>query len=714
MTGALSVVATVVFVASGLLVAVTLWRRVFGNWRGSLAVTAVALIWLCWALVVAQLLGAIGLLRSLPLVVAAVASAVAAVALAGGWPGGWRGVSRISVVDTTEIHDTPAASPLAGASPGADAVAPAGWQDTALTVGVVVLVLLVAAVWAARTVIALRRGINDPDSLGYHLPFMATFAHSGYADQHRLLIPLYPVQFYPANDELLSAVALLLTRSVAFAALKNLLFGALVVVAAHAIGRRYRAGRLAVAGAAVVLGFPVIAYSQPGSAVNDSLMLFALLGGLAVLAHAGDRPAPYLLALAAAGLALGVKFSAIVPAAALAALAVVLLVARVGRRRVPWTVAGLLTSAAIGGSWYLRNAISNRNPVPPDRLGLGPVHLTTVTSYLGRTAFSVAHYLIHGRYLAVFGHSAVRALGPVGVVLALAGVVAALVVLVAPSVLAQGAGGDGFLRGLAAFCLAGLAGYFVTPAGAAGTAAQIPYAITVNLHYAAPALLAGILLATLAAARWRASWIVPLVGLAAVLTSFGPGRSIAVWFPEVGGHRFLLLAGAAAAGGAAALASSRRRFQSALRPLVALTAAATLVGLVAIAGQTPSHEAGDEVVQWAAQGPPTSVAAWIANIADLYGPHARNRVTVVAALDHGAAVPVDTCQGWKQAVVAGHFPYTAVIAGTAWARWLRADPAFAPVAKDAGTTVFRVVGAPDLACAGQTNSGADFWVVPGP
>jgi hypothetical protein len=136
-------------------------------------------------------------------------------------------------------------------------------------------------------------------------------------------------------------------------------------------------------------------------------------------------------------------------------------------------------------------------------------------------------------------------------------------------------------------------------------------------------------------------------------------------------------------------------------------------GVVAVAGRYPSGRATDPVVRWASRVPTTSVGAWIGNIGDLYGPHAENRVEVLARLDGGAAVPVDTCQGWKQAVVGGHFQYTAVIAGTAWARWLNGDPAFQVVARDVGATVFRVVGTPDVSCAGQVNTNADFWLAPG-
>ena len=95
-----------------------------------------------------------------------------------------------------------------------------------------VLVVLVAAIWIARTIIAVHRGINDPDSLSYHIPFAVTFAQTGFANQHLYSFPSQGDQFFPANDELLSAIALVLTRSIVFAVVKNLLFGGFVLVAA--------------------------------------------------------------------------------------------------------------------------------------------------------------------------------------------------------------------------------------------------------------------------------------------------------------------------------------------------------------------------------------------------------------------------------------------------------------------------------------------------
>lgn len=719
------------FMGGGLVVSLAVKRQFFPACRGSTAVTTVVLVWLCWALALGQLLGAFGLLREMALLCGALVSAAVAIVAERAFDApGPSSASSCSLGLASEVSGSTAPSALAlrparqGAlawvlpaardvNVAAESSTSSSWERLTLTGGTVLLVLLVAAIWCARTVIALHRGMNDPDSLGYHLPFAVMFAHSGYADNHRLLLPLIPVQFFPANDELLSGMALALTHSLAFAAVKNLFFGGLVVVSAHALGKAFGAAQLTVVATMVVLGLPVIAFSQPGEAVNDALLILLLVGGLAVLAHARDRPAPYVLALACAGLALGVKFSAIVPAAALGALAVALLVARVPGHPWWWTGVGLLASAGMGGSWYVRNVVNYGNPVPPVHLALGPLHLHTVNGAAAALAFSVAHYAVHGQFLGVFARGVVHGLGPFApatAALCLVGVVTGL--------LAR----DGFRRGLGLMGAVALVGYLVTPASAYGTPPSLELFV-INLHYAAPALLFAMLAGAIALAGWRWAWALPLVGVGAVVTSIDPGRSIAFWSPEMGGPGFVLLLAAAAAGGAVALVWVRPSLRRlAVSGTFAVTAVAA-VGLAVIAGRYQSRRVTDPVVHWAATVRGARIAAWVVNIADvinvgdLYGPKAQNQVVVMERLVDGGASPIDSCQVGKQALRDGHFEYTAASSGTVWSRRLRSDPAFRLVANETigasaddlshlrrgSALVYQVVGNPHVDCAGRAS-----------
>ncbi len=690
-----SLLCGIVVVVAGLVVAVTVKQVFFSSWRGSLAITTVVSVWLCWALALGQLLGSVGLIRRVALLTGALLSAAAAI-----------GLRRVA---DRHGRGRPT-SPEVGESIKPPTLGT--WEERALTGGTVLLVSFVAAIWTARTVIALHRGINDPDSVGYHLPFIVAFAHSGYADQHRLLIPLLPVQFFPANDELLSALALSLTDSLAFAAIKNLLFGAFVLVAAHALGKAFGAGRLTVGAAAIALGFPVFAFSQPGEAVNDALLLLLFVAGLAVLAHARARPAPYVLVLACAGLALGVKFSGIVPAAALATLTVILLLARIPNHRWRWSGIGLLVSAALGGSWYLRNAIDYGNPIPPVHLALGPLHLRTVHGVDAAVAYSVAHYAFRGRLLGGFARGLLEGLGPlfaVTAVLCLLGTVACI------------RSGNRFRLGLIAVAATSFLGYLITPAGAYGPPSSAIGAFVINLHYAIPALVAGAMAGAIALARWRWAWTLPATGLVAIFTSISRGQEITFWAPELGGPWFALLLVAMILGGALAFAWFRQSLRKSARPWAVATIATLVIALALIAGRYPSRSSTDPVAKWAASVHNARIGEWTADVSDLYGPREQNRVTIISQLRDGAAIPLDTCLGWKRALRDGHYGYAAAIADTAWSRWLEADPAFRLVANElAGATnedaarlhryntlVFQIVGDPDVSCPGRVD-------IPGP
>ena len=656
-----------VFLGSGAAVSLTVTKVFLPAWRGSIGAVAAVLVGVCWALVLGQLLGAVGWLRTAPLLTAAVASAVAVV-VAG---------RRAWTVEPPGEHP--------------DDDGPAAPESPALLVATLLLVALVAALWTVRTVIAVRRGINDPDSLGYHVPFAATFAQTGFADQHRYVLPGLPVHFYPANDELLSALALVLTKSVVFATVKNLILGGLVLLAAHAAGQAHRAGLLAVSGAATILGMPVATFSQPGEAVNDVFAVFVLLGGVAVLAHARERPAPYVLALACAGAAYGTKFSAIAPAVALGAVALWLLVARVRSRRLLSAAAGVAASLALGGSWYLRNTLAFGNPLPPARLGIGPFQLEQIKTQVLGNSFSVAWYLLRGEALGDFWDGLSQAVGPLFLAV-LAAVVVGLVGALRS--------GDGFRRGLGVLAALAIVGYLTTPASAFGPRGD-PAGFVINVHYAIPALVIAMVAAGIALARWRGAVALPAVGLVAVATGVPAGQRMAFWSPEIGGRAFALIVVAALACGAVAWMSTR---PSLLRWMRAAAAGALLlaaVAVVVVARQYPRNTAVDPIQQWAANARPTRIGGWVPEAALLYGPGATNEVVMLTRLYEGAPLPIDTCPAWMRAVREGGFPFTGVVPDTKWQRWLQADPAFQLVAERKGhAAIYRVAGPPSERCPG--------------
>lgn len=719
--GALAVAAVCacIFLASGAVVAVAVKRRFFGDWTSSDAVVVYATVWICWALAVGQLLGAVGLLRRGALVAAAVASAASAFAAT---RAEWR--SRRSSTTTpapgpAEVPEPPGVPEPAGVPepPGVPGPAgvpePAGAPATvgrlALLAATALLVGVVAAIWVARTAIAVHRGINDPDSLGYHLPFAVTFAQSGYADQHRYVLPYLPVHFYPANDELLVGMAVALSHSVAFGAIKNLVYGGLVLVAAHSIGRVYRVGAAAVAAAGVVLAVPVVAFSQPGEAVNDTLLVLVLVAGLALVARAGRRPAAYVLAGACAGVAAGIKFSGLWPAAGLGALVVVLACVRLRSGRLLTVGAAILGAGALGGSWYLRNAITYGNPVPPASVRLGPWHLRHIPTAAGPKSYTVLHFLVHGQLLSQFRHGLRLGLGPLVVLLLAVWLVGAVAGLVR---------GDAFVRGIGVLALVCAFGYVATPASAWGLIGpgHNVGAFVINLHYAAAALIVGLIAFAVWMGRSLVAGLLPCLGIAVVLTGLKTGEHISFWSPQMGAGGFwVLVAGGAVA--AAAVVLGRLTPAPAVRPvarptrspsrvaaagLAAVALMVCLVGVAVVARRYPSQDKTDPVEAWADRVSGVRLAAWVPDVALLYGRGGANRVVTLTQLAQHAPIPLSSCPAWKEVVAVGRFRYSAVLPGTVWNQWLADDPAFRLVVKDPIVAVYQVVGQPDVSCPGQT------------
>ena len=102
------------------------------------------------------------------------------------------------------------------------------------------------------------------------------------------------------------------------------------------------------------------------------------------------------MAALAAGLALGTKYTMLLPVAALTV--GVLVIAPRGqrlRRGGVWLVGLTIT----GGFWYLRNLVVVGNPLPSLGAKLGPLVLRNLSNE-GGSISTVAHYLFDGRGLA--------------------------------------------------------------------------------------------------------------------------------------------------------------------------------------------------------------------------------------------------------------------------------------------------------------------------
>ncbi|HEX6117748.1 MAG TPA: hypothetical protein VFY99_11670 [Solirubrobacterales bacterium] len=468
--------------------AVRVRGRLLPGWSGAPARLAEAVLGLVLVVWVAELLGLFGLFEEGVFVAVAVVAGIAIGVLSGpARPG----------------------EPLRAPSPTA--------LELVVTLGIAALLF---AHWGFETQQSLNNAITNFDSRWYHLPFSAEFAQSGSATELVRTDPLFLNWFYPQVSELLGGATILLTERDTLALFLNLGWLALALLSAWCVGRPYGRGPHAVAAVAVLVEAHNLVVREPGTGKNDVAAAALLLAAAAILVTASRRrdagtvravPGGALaVAGVAAGLACGVKLTALAPVAALTVAVVVL--APTGAR---WRSAGRfgVPMVAAGGFWYLRNLVAAGNPLPwiteVGPLSLpGPERLDEA-----REPFSVAHYAtdfdVWREWFGPGLHDAFGVLWPVVIGAAVAGMAIALVRRLDPP--------DPMLRALGAVGLFGVLAYLFTPLGAAGSEGM-PVAFEINVRFAIPPLLLGLaLFATVLPARSAPARWALLAGTLAVL-----------------------------------------------------------------------------------------------------------------------------------------------------------------------------------------------------
>jgi hypothetical protein len=491
--------------------------------------------------------------------------------------------------------------------------------------GLVIATIASAAVmaeWAAPTVQSYRFGILTFDSLWYHLPWAASFAQTGHVTALRFTDVEYLTAFYPATSELFHGLGIVLLGRDTLSPALNLMWLALVVLAAYCVGRPRGLGPLTATGAALAMALPMFSSSQGGSAANDVVGVFFLLAAVALL----DSPE---LAGLAAGLAIGVKLTLLAPVAALS----VLFIARERRRAGSYLVPLVLA----GGFWYVRNLIAVGNPLP----WVGPL-ATPAPALQQHTAFTVWHYLAHPH---VLEHGLRAGLGPWWQAVVAAAVLGPLACL--------GPRADRTVRMLALVALASLFAYLVTPETAAGPRGD-PLGFTFNLRYAAPALALSLTILPLSPLLSRRRSLT-LAGLLAVV---GATLAQARLWPARN------LVGAVIVGVAFALLLVARR-----RAAVVAAALIVVVGYPLqrhyLRGRYAYHPQISQLAHvWALFRSVHHARVGLVGTFGgffsypLYGVDDSNRVQYVAHRGpHGSFTPITSCQAWRSAVDTGHYSW---------------------------------------------------------
>jgi hypothetical protein len=647
-----------------------------------------------------------------------------------------------------------------GGSPAATGPAGPGALALVVTVGAIALVF---AHWGLTTKDALDRGIFNFDSLWYHMPFAVDMVQSHSVTGLHYPETVFTNWLYPQNSELLHAIGILLTHRDTLSLFLNFGFLAISFLAAWCIGRPYGRGHLTVIAAAVVLECHTLVVREPGAAKNDLVAAALLLAAAAILVNAlrgsrgwrGGRGVedgvarsaplpprqdprainhwPIAVAGLATGLAVGTKSTALAMAAALT-LAVIVL-APTGRR---WATACWWFVPAVlgGGYWYLRNLIVAGNPLPQVS-SLGPISLPHPERIQeGRPDFSIVHYLTDTVvWRDYFGPGLDQAFGTLWPLVIGAAILGALLALFRAR--------DSVLRWMGLVALFGLLAYLFTPLSAAG-AEGAPVGFGINIRYAIPALLLGLVL--LSAQPWlrskteetsQAGSILPrwswehwtlLIGLLLILAATNRADAVLRDPARIFGLMLAFLVVVVPAG----LLYARSR--GAGRSLV-ITGFASLALLLAAIGYPLQRNylqdrfaAGSDIpgmdldpaYQWArdVQDARIGLAGTTAGFLQygLYGPDLSNHVVYLAQKGaHAAFNPILTCAAFRTAVNAANLDYLVTAPFLNFlhpddpipspeARWLTANPAAAPIQRSGNVTIWRIRDQLDPAACGPANT----------
>jgi hypothetical protein len=371
-------------------------------------------------------------------------------------------------------------------------------QTVALLIAVAVASFTVAE-WTFLSQTSLDQGMFGGDTTWYHMPFAARFAQEASIVHLHLTDPLrLAAWFYPQSSELVHGAAIVIFKSDWLSPLINLVWLSIALLAAWCVGRPYKVGPATLVAAAIVLDAGVMIETQPGEGRNDIMGLAFLIAFVAFLINGHQRRAPttgavqdapehdaplldkgpLVLAGVAAGLAVSVKLTFLVPVVAIF-VGVVVFSGR-GRKLTTAWVMGLSTFV-VGGYWYVRAAIkTGGNPIP--QVGFGPLHLPTPDQMPldPRPRFSVSHYITDPTiYRGWFFPELENAFGPLWPLILIMAVSAAVFIAVRSR--------NTILRVIAVGALATAVVYLFTPLTAAGQEGS-PTGFFTNTRYLVPGL----------------------------------------------------------------------------------------------------------------------------------------------------------------------------------------------------------------------------------
>ncbi|MEX0971753.1 MAG: hypothetical protein WDZ46_00660 [Solirubrobacterales bacterium] len=675
-------------------------RWLLPDFRAAPARLATAVLALGLLLLVAELLGSVGLFEPLPYLVAVAAVAVGTwlgVGRGRGCPSGWLGFSPRSWAAVRgwgrgEKQDAaaPEGHPRPAPTNGRSSSSVDGWSSNVATVVGLAIAVLALVKFGLDVRPNLTTGMTGFDSTWYHAPFAAGFLQSGSTWDLHFIAPQFLAWFYPANAELFHGVGMLAFGRDLLSPLLNVGWFVGCLLACWCIGRPYRVAPWSLALGAIALSLPVLS-DQAGEARNDIVGIFFLLAAVAIALNArlpaearphaqgsrasnaenaseaddGSRtrdfePGAVLVIGLAAGLAAGTKLNFLPPAAVL--VLGLPFVAPAGRRRRAFAV-GAIGALAGGGYWYLRNLFHGGNPLPWVD-SIGPISLPAPDQALGgREGHSVLGYLADGAVWSDWFlpglHNGLTFLWPL---LAAAAVTGLFLSLISPRRFSATRSSfephsdpnlyrDRVLPIVGLVGLAALLAWLIAPTSASGPDGM-PRGFESGLRYLAPALVLGLA-------------VLPLTLLPRVAWGGAPGKARRPVFRPANADR-----GESAAG---EKPSAVRAPHPATGPAGRWRALAVVAVLAAIAIGYPvqRHYLENRYANPTFAAPGLNAAfAWATPLSDariattstrqypLYGTDLSNHVQYIGEEQpHGGFTAPTTCRRWRELLNKGDYDY---------------------------------------------------------
>lgn len=530
--------------------------------------------------------------------------------------------------------------------------------------------------WALLTSDAYGGGILSFDSLWYHLPFSAFFAQTGSVSRVLFTQADPFVAYYPANSELLHTIGLLVMGSDLLSPMLNLVWLAVALLAAWCFGRPWRIEPVTLTAGCLIMGVPILAAGQPGSAFNDIFGLAFLMAAVALTvqpssrsadlvetnaAHAAvsrvqTRPVILIVCGVALGLALGTKVTFAAPAVVI--VCGTALASAHGCRVRALLLVGL-PCLLTGGWWYLRAALDTGNPLGL-RVHIGPIVLPGPRSPLADAASQTVISALTkpdlwSSRLAPGLNYAIGPLWAVLVLAAIAGLIATMSIRLVP---AQ-------LRVIASGGIVAVLAYLVFPTGASAIEQQTQL-FAVNLRYGTPAIAIGLLLAVALLTDRRPHLITPLAALMlAVLLA--TQLQAQLWPRQTARHAAFLLAAAVIVLALSAVARTQLRSTALWAGLAGAAILCVIAGFAVqrhyfarrYRSSVDSATPVGQIDRWAQGISNTSLALYgTVEQYPLYGARVTNRVHYLGQpAAHGGYEPIATCAAWRRALHQGRYRY---------------------------------------------------------